>query len=224
LAEKSFLRRQIALAQAAVSRMHQLSSRVTQILDLERPRTTQLWKPAIPLVATFALLCGLSIRQAPELVGFADDTASASTAPAASGVNAAATAISTRPALASSSRSAVAQGMGSQLVIARFNEARFKEAGFKPGSDRQAPVPSGLAKAIKTQPRQQSPAAIQRANASHPSALLLASYSEYVVAHEEFVVTMTSHSLQQGQWQVQVWQLRLLVPASQVEKVTPRKI
>src|SRR5205807_4582258 len=69
VAEKSFLRRQIALAQAAVSRLHQLSSRITQILDIDRPKTTQLWKPAIPLVALFAVLCGFSMRLAPVLVG-----------------------------------------------------------------------------------------------------------------------------------------------------------
>jgi len=49
--------------------------------------------------------------------------------------------------------------------------------------------------------------------------MLPANYSGYVVTHEEFVVTMTS----EGQWQVQVWQLRLLVPAKQAEQPKPRK-
>src|SRR5262249_35762765 len=52
VAEKSFLRRKIALAQAAVDRMRQLSFRVAQILseDKRHPRTTKVWKPALPVV------------------------------------------------------------------------------------------------------------------------------------------------------------------------------
>ncbi len=216
LAEKSFLRRQVALAQAAVSRMHQLSSRVTQIMDLERPRTTKLWKPAIPLVMVFALLCGFSMRQAPALVSFADDRASSPTAPAATALPAAPT--SEKPALAGKdSHPMVAQNMGAQIVEAKFKEAKFKEAKFKLGSDRQ-PAP------IKTMKRRQQPhVAVQRPGVTQPENLMLASYSEYVVAREEFVVTMTSHNMQPGQWQVQVWQLRLFVPVSQAEKVIPRK-
>jgi beta-lactamase regulating signal transducer with metallopeptidase domain len=207
VAEKSFLRRQIALAQAAVSRMHQLSARVAQILDLERPRTTQLWKPAIPLVGAFALLCGLSLRQAPALVSFAEERPTGPIATTVATVNTAPTA--TRPALAyNESHSVVAEGMGVQLI----------NAGFKPAGDRQRSVPT---QAVKH--RQQPHAVVERTQASHPAAMQLASYSEYVVAHEEFVVTMTSQSSQPGQWQVQVWQLRVLVPASQAEKVTPRK-
>jgi beta-lactamase regulating signal transducer with metallopeptidase domain len=207
VAEKSFLRRQTALAQAAVSRMHQLSARVAQILDLERPRTTQLWKPAIPLVGAFALLCGLSMRQVPALVSFADERPTGPTATTVATVNAAPTA--TQPALASNdSHSVVAEGMGAQLI----------NAGFKSAGDRQRSVPT---QAVKH--RQQPHAVVERTQASHPATMLLASYSEYVVTHEEFVVTMTSQGSQPGQWQVQVWQLRVLVPASQAEKVTPRK-
>ena len=72
VAEKSFLRRQMALAQAVVNRMGQLSLRVAQILDVNRPGATALWKPAIPLVMALVLLCGISAWHAPALIGFED--------------------------------------------------------------------------------------------------------------------------------------------------------
>jgi len=73
LAEKSFLRRSVALAQAAVSRLGQTSLRVAQILDASRSRTTtQVWKPAVSLVATFAIACLVSPWSAPKLVAFED--------------------------------------------------------------------------------------------------------------------------------------------------------
>ena len=50
LAEKSFLRRGLALAQAAVDRLRNVSLRVAQILDVNRPRATRVWRPAPVLV------------------------------------------------------------------------------------------------------------------------------------------------------------------------------
>ncbi|HEY6305123.1 MAG TPA: M56 family metallopeptidase [Candidatus Angelobacter sp.] len=72
VAEKSFLRRQIALAQAAVDHMRQLSLRVARILDGNRPRSTRLWKPALPMVAAIALLCAISTSNTSELVRLRD--------------------------------------------------------------------------------------------------------------------------------------------------------
>ncbi|HEY4679040.1 MAG TPA: M56 family metallopeptidase, partial [Candidatus Angelobacter sp.] len=80
VAERSFLRKQIALAQAAVGRVRQLTERVTRILDPERPRATQLWKPAVPVVMVTALLCAIPASFTPELVGFADNTATTNAA------------------------------------------------------------------------------------------------------------------------------------------------
>jgi beta-lactamase regulating signal transducer with metallopeptidase domain len=75
VAERSFLRRQIALAQAAVGRVRQLTERVTRILDPDRPRATQMWKPAVPVVMVVALLCAVPASFTPELVGFSDEAA-----------------------------------------------------------------------------------------------------------------------------------------------------
>jgi beta-lactamase regulating signal transducer with metallopeptidase domain len=46
-AEKLHSARTLALAQALVSRMHQMSQRVTHILDAKRPSHTGLWKPVL---------------------------------------------------------------------------------------------------------------------------------------------------------------------------------
>jgi beta-lactamase regulating signal transducer with metallopeptidase domain len=73
VAEKRLSRRHMALAQAAVDRVHQLSLRVMNILSATgADRTARLWKPAIPMVTAMALLCALSASQSPELVGVMD--------------------------------------------------------------------------------------------------------------------------------------------------------
>ncbi len=87
IAEKSFLQRSLALAQAAVSRMQQTSKRVARILDTNRPGATRVWKPALGLVAAFSAVCLISLPQTPRLVAFEDmsgvATASASNAKSA---------------------------------------------------------------------------------------------------------------------------------------------
>jgi bla regulator protein blaR1 len=73
LAEKSFVRRSLALAQAALGRIRQTSLRVAQILDADRPSApTHSWKPAVLLVGGFAIACATGISRAPRLVGFED--------------------------------------------------------------------------------------------------------------------------------------------------------
>jgi beta-lactamase regulating signal transducer with metallopeptidase domain len=73
IAEKSFVRRGLAMAQAAVSRVHQTSLRVAQILDVNRPGATRVWKPALYSVAAFSVVCLVALPQAPELVAFEDN-------------------------------------------------------------------------------------------------------------------------------------------------------
>jgi beta-lactamase regulating signal transducer with metallopeptidase domain len=85
MAEKSFLRRGLALAQAAVNRMRPTSRRVSQILDVNRSRATGIWKPALYSVAAFVVVCLVSFWHAPELVAFEDrmpDAAVGSATPA----------------------------------------------------------------------------------------------------------------------------------------------
>lgn len=79
LAEKSFVRRSLALAQAALGRIRQTSLRVAQILDTDQVRTSRSsWRPAMALVAAFAFVSAIGISRAPKLVGF-ENNSSAST-------------------------------------------------------------------------------------------------------------------------------------------------
>jgi hypothetical protein len=70
VAEKTFLRRTLSLAQAAVGRMQQTAQRVARILDADRPSATRVWKPALGLVATFSVTCLIALPRAPRLVAF----------------------------------------------------------------------------------------------------------------------------------------------------------
>src|SRR5215470_16835884 len=72
LAEKNFLQRGIAMAQAAVGRMRQTSLRVLQILDARRSKTVSIWKPAPWVVAGFSVACLVAAEHAPRLVAFTD--------------------------------------------------------------------------------------------------------------------------------------------------------
>lgn len=75
LAQKALVRRSLALAQAALGRVRHTSMRVAQILDVNRPRLTktkQMWKPAVPVMAGLAIVCGLVATEEPHLVAFQD--------------------------------------------------------------------------------------------------------------------------------------------------------
>jgi beta-lactamase regulating signal transducer with metallopeptidase domain len=72
LAEKSVSRRGFGLAQAAVKRVRDISSRITRILDCKRGSRITLWKPALALVAVFSLLSSFASLHIPQLISFAD--------------------------------------------------------------------------------------------------------------------------------------------------------
>ncbi len=71
VAEKSLLRRSLALAQAAVGRMQETAHRVARILDVQRPAATKVWKPAaLGVVSVAAIVCIASLSRAPKLIAF----------------------------------------------------------------------------------------------------------------------------------------------------------
>jgi len=71
LAERSFVRRSLALAQAALGRVRQTSQRIAEILDVNRAKESSgAWKPAVSLVAGLAIACAALGVRAPRLVGF----------------------------------------------------------------------------------------------------------------------------------------------------------
>jgi len=70
LAEKSFLRRGVQLAQAAVSHVHQLKMRIAQILRKDRQGSAGIWKPAAAMMSIAAMVVVYSVSRAPSLVMF----------------------------------------------------------------------------------------------------------------------------------------------------------
>jgi beta-lactamase regulating signal transducer with metallopeptidase domain len=70
LLEKSFARRGWAMAQAIVHRAREASLRLAQILDVRRPDTSHVWKPALSLVGAFSLVCLMAVPRAPQFVAF----------------------------------------------------------------------------------------------------------------------------------------------------------
>jgi beta-lactamase regulating signal transducer with metallopeptidase domain len=74
LAEKSFLHRSVALAQAALGRIRQMSLRVSRILDPNREFSQNRgWKPVALLIAIFATGSAIWISRAPQLIAFEND-------------------------------------------------------------------------------------------------------------------------------------------------------
>ena len=211
VAEKSFLRRQIVLAQAVVGRVRQLSLRVTQILDVNRPGTTKIWKPALPVMVLAASLCGFSAWTAPALVGFRSDASH----PAA-------------PALtASDSHSSppFVRQINAGFVYNNFDRRdgaphRLKRQSSAPS---QPMISSYKRSARPSQPAKQINPAVQMVLAAASQQMPQASVKtyvtgDYVVQSAQFTVTGA-----QGTWQVQMWQVRVLVPADQSNKAIPRK-
>jgi beta-lactamase regulating signal transducer with metallopeptidase domain len=73
LAERSFVRRSIALAQAALGRFSETSQRVAQILDANRPKAKgNTWRPALSAAAGVVLVCGVLVSESPEWIAFRD--------------------------------------------------------------------------------------------------------------------------------------------------------
>jgi beta-lactamase regulating signal transducer with metallopeptidase domain len=81
LAEKSFVHRGLALAQAAVSRVRHISLRVSQILDVNRPAGTRMLQPAPVLLTGALLVCVLAFSYTPNLVSFEKGAAGVPAAP-----------------------------------------------------------------------------------------------------------------------------------------------
>jgi bla regulator protein blaR1 len=228
VAEKRFLQRQMALAQAAVDRMKQLSRRVARILDTNRASSTRLWKPAVPMVLGAAAICAVSTLRTTELVRFTEPQ------PATS-------------ALASSNlQIPLKAGGGDQLVSAELvttsNAAKVAPAhAADPAQARAWPAslktnrsPSLLLPA-KHQAPQHKPSPALRAAYTAPEAadpLLLSKSDDGVTKQSEevpvesivlVVATQRIVSTNSGTWQFSTWELRLVVPASHPAKPIPRK-
>jgi hypothetical protein len=79
LLEKNVARRGWAMAQAAVNRAREASLRLAQILDVRRPDSDGVWKPALGLVALFSFVCLVAAPRAPQFVAFEGNAQSSHT-------------------------------------------------------------------------------------------------------------------------------------------------
>ena len=78
LAEKSLLRRSLAMAQAAVQQVQQISLRISKILDPSRPRATRVSRVALAGVTGLAAICLVAVLQSPTLIAFQNNVAATS--------------------------------------------------------------------------------------------------------------------------------------------------
>jgi hypothetical protein len=218
VAEKSFLRRQLALAQAAVGRVRQLTARVAMILDPDRPRAIKLWKPAIPAVIVLAGLSALPASLTPSLVSFSDGVPKAEVSAAQNDR------VNTPPPMAHH-----------QQVAASNNAVRAIPAAYKIESSTPRAVKTSLASRSNVdRPRkkvaQQSHARTVIANnESAPKVaqpeVLAASYQapkqeEYITVRQEMFVMVTEQTASGAQ---QSWQVHVVeVSVQPLEKPAPK--
>jgi beta-lactamase regulating signal transducer with metallopeptidase domain len=231
VAERSFLRREIAMAQAAVSRVKQLSRRVAWIMNPQRSHNTRIWKPAIPLVAGAALICAASASNSCELIGFSDSAPAASSHPVVAHTG---TAFTQQAGRLSDSTTA-------KLTPATLNApagVRALPADLKYGSTRRSrPVPRRAA--IPASPH---PNVVQRATLRGPDRglqthennqnqvrLIMSSYSAPLLGEPtgtDGVVLVIFSSKQVStdkdrSWQIRSWELYFYLPPP--AKQIPRK-
>lgn len=219
VAERSFLRRQIALAQAVVGRVRQLTTRVATILDPDRPRAAHLWKPAIPVVMVLAGLCALPASFAPELVSFSDQPNSRQIFSA-----------QTVPSGESHAPQLQAAQAGGESHGVRAVQASLRSDG---ANVIPAPVKAKLALPVRGKAERRSTSF--KSERTAPAAkrmqppVLIASYQapkqeDYVTVREDLFVMVTQRTAsgQEQSWQMHVVQISVRPQSKTPEK--PRKI
>jgi beta-lactamase regulating signal transducer with metallopeptidase domain len=223
VAERSFLRRQLALAQAAVSRLRQLTVRVAKILDPNRQQPARMWRPAIPAVVMVAGLCVFSASQAPTLIGFGDAASenSAQTVAVGSLVQNSAGAKAIKPVMLQSTRNTEPKMVPASLKtfapeqenkLREWNAAyRMNDAAQRKSREHETYTLTNLHAESKIQP-----ALMALARLDKPEA-------EYVMVREELMVVVSQH----GDAPPVKWQLRVVtisVSQSKPQKQVPKKI
>jgi beta-lactamase regulating signal transducer with metallopeptidase domain len=214
VAEKSFLRRQLAMAQAAVSRVRQMTFRVSRILDPDRPTSNRLWKPAVPGVVTLALLSGISVAHAPELVRVDDGRGSVAAIHAANNTTQGAASPASADPMPDA-RAWTARLQTDSIDGVRKNVAESRPQ--RPAKRLSEPkTPVVRAKHDRRPPPIMAaygpPEAETKAMASRPGEFML-------VVETRQTITAGSNG-----FEVSVQQLRWLVPVSQIQKSIPGKI
>jgi beta-lactamase regulating signal transducer with metallopeptidase domain len=216
VAEKSFLQRGLALAQAVVSRMQQTSQRVARILDTNRPCnanhsvTTRVWKPALGLVAAFSAVCLISLSRAPRLVAF-EEVPKVATASASNSKSApvfAADSATVGPSLVSatfrSEVSSAAVPKKRKVVLARTVKQQRGDDTTVVASLAPIPVEPAMVPVNLVQPQPDSPVRASGNNSrdevSRPSSVFLIMQTQGVDSFGRIV------------WNFSVWRLTVFHP------------
>ncbi|MGA8440814.1 MAG: M56 family metallopeptidase [Candidatus Sulfotelmatobacter sp.] len=206
VAEKSFLRHSLALAQAAVGRMRQTAHRVARILDADRPTATKVWKPALGLVSAISVACLISMPRAPRLIAF--DGAAPSFSQSASRLT---------PALADHSVAIGARVIPASLQVSRATIRRN----------------DALARTVKVQSRKHSEPSVAavvppRAAQGQTTMISASANSSHDKVNEPNSVLLVMRTQQidaYGQvWNICVWRLTVFHPVDrEVHKaITPK--
>jgi Zn-dependent protease with chaperone function len=208
LAEKTLIRRSLALAQAALGRVRQTSLRVAQILDANRPRaSTRVWRSAVPLVAGFAIACALLASREPQLIAFRDVRLNARSSTFASrslGI----------PPIPAAFKTA---DVSASRMISKGHVARVALAKNKISSK---PAPSGFEGLEK--------AFIAEQSASEPDLVHTTVYNSASVITTETVYLLLQKQApgasHQPLYEIQVWRLTVYHPSPRpVSKESPHK-
>lgn len=139
LAERSFVQRSIALAQAALGRLSETSQRVAQILDGTRAKGT-MWKPALSAAAGIALVCGLLVSESPEWIAFRDSAPQFATAQSGRGD----AALPTVPVTMASYDQKAAQASYAKFTPQVKHAAKVQRQLTPPRTERRKPISAGL--------------------------------------------------------------------------------
>jgi beta-lactamase regulating signal transducer with metallopeptidase domain len=204
IAQKSFLRRQLALAQAALGKFVPLSFRVKRILNSDGREAGKVWRPAVPVVVALAMLSGVGVSWTPDLVKVQGPTASESS-------------VARNQA---ASRLFVPASAGMQLTAAPSWNAGLRNPARRGAlsgprvnlEQHQSSLPkSTAARAVQNTPR---PTVLQ-ARRTQPE------------PEKDFVLLIATERqvmATPGGLEVKISQVRLLIPASEFQKQAQRKI
>lgn len=217
VAEKSFLRRQMALAQAAVDRMKHLSQRITRILSHERrARSTRLWKPAVAMVMAAGVLSAVWTSQAPRLVRLADPAPNRTAAAGGSSSAGVVTDTAAREAQ---------RPTGSPVLTAAI-EAKAHPAVMVPAIYR--PMQSDK-QSTRAFPQERKRAPHMRKNPEPiqaqytPSETAPSERGEVLFAVVETQFVTSGQTAGAALWQISVVEVRWIVPKHHAKKEIPRK-
>lgn len=202
LAEKSFVRRSVALAQAALGKIRQTSLRVAQILNADRSTSTAHGWKAASLVAGFAMVCAVGVSKAPTLVAFQDkaprvmEQARTTSSPTISSMG--------------SPLAISAKMMGSPVPSAPVTPAKFRAP--RHHRSLQAPIMD-----VTVRSRYPKPAI---ANLIHEAR---AKASSAPITETVFFVIESGDQAGQPVYQIQMWRVTILHPAVDPAVKAPQK-